>query len=69
MELVGTIKMALIHLFATEMRFCKFSLFPNGLYSLERKARNAGNFKIFENFKFCLSSCQRLYLNMTYKQF
>ena len=39
------------HLFATEMRFCKFSIvsfFSNWFYSSERKPGGAGNFQIFE---------------------
>ena len=37
------------------------------LYSSERKPGKAGNFGIFENFKFYLSSPLRLDLNMKYK--
>ena len=49
-------KIAPTHLFATEIRFGKFSavsIFSNYFYSLERKPRKAGNFKNFQNFEFC----------------
>ena len=45
-------KIAPIHLSATEIRFSKFSVlsaFSNWLYSSERKPRNAGNYQFFEN--------------------
>ena len=51
-------------------KFSKFSVVSNlsfWLYSSEQKPRNTGNFWIFENFEFCLSSSQRIYLNLSYK--
>ena len=56
-----------IHLLAIEIRFSKYSIvsvFPNWLYSSERKPRNAEKFKIFENFEFYLSNSLRLYLHI-----
>ena len=52
--------------------FLNFPSFPSFrfgsiAYSSERKPGNAGNFGIFENFEFCLSSSQTLDPYMTYK--
>ena len=48
-------------------KFSVVSVFSFWLYGSEWKPGNAGNFGIFENFEFCLSSPQKLDLNMTYK--
>ena len=48
-------KIAPTHLFATELRFSKFSVvsvFSNWLHNSERKAGNTVNLQLFENFEF-----------------